>query len=291
MAEQTPESKKEVLATFKTMLHKVEAGTEALILSKKLPPITLEIEYKDIVSVEHRRLVDYGRLTGVAVAIGLAIAFALIDFVKDIIAAFILEVGLATGSTNSTTIDASIRASADQVSLYLAAIFILVAGYYALKFIFSLSQRLIIYRAGKKPLSIPFPLTDDAIAMLAKINEKVKEAGGISKKEAEEILGDKVRELLDNRVTMQKKMIADLTSQARTAKTPGEKALVKLMLKEGMDKLEHQDEAIDHELRKTGLSKADIFKKYRIKPPDKEFIDSILGQAAAPPEEETKEES
>ena len=58
----------QVIASFKTLLHKIELTDEYLYLSRKLPPASRTIKYKDIATVEHKRLPDYGRLTWVAVA-------------------------------------------------------------------------------------------------------------------------------------------------------------------------------------------------------------------------------
>lgn len=269
-------TEEEPLASSNTLFYKIEALPEVLALNRRFPPARMEIKYGEIASVEHRRLVDYGQLTWVAVGVAIAYVFTSVNFVKDILAAFILEISLATGTTNSTTVDAAIRATADQVGMWLAAFSLVIAGYYLLRFASTLGHKLMIYRTGKNPVATPFPLTGESMELLAKLNEKIKEAGGISKKEAEELIGEQVRDLLDQRVKMQEKLMSDLKSQLKEAKTPAEKALVRLMLKEGMDKLHEQDQLIEHELKKTGLSRKQIFKKYRIKPPDKEFVDTIM---------------
>jgi len=276
LAETQNEGKDAGVLSYRTLLHRIDLTKENVLLASALPPASMELAYKDIVSVEHRRLVDYGSLKGVAAGVIITYVFLGVQFVKDIVAAFILEIGLATGTTKSITVDPGIRASADQVCMWIAVFGIIVAGYYMIKYIFSLTHRLVIYRPGKKPISFPFPSGKKGAQVLEQLQSRVKEAGAISKKEAEEILGAQVRRMLDDRLKMQKQLVDSVKAQVKAAKTPAEKALVKIMLKEGIDKLEQQDEVIDHELKKTGLKKEDIFKKYRIKEPDKKFIDSVL---------------
>jgi len=265
-----------VLTSFKTPLHKVEAKEEFLYLSKKIPPLSREIKYSEIASVEHKRLVDYGRLIGVAFGIIVAYALTSVQFVKDILASLVLEVQLATGTTSATTVDMAIRATAKEVSLWIAALAVVSAGYYMIKFSLSLGQRFIIYRTGKSPISIPLPLTGESMQLLESINKKVKEASGVSKDEVQKIIGEQIRGMLDERVKLQKQMVDSLKIKALAAKTKEDKAKVKELMEESLKKLKEQDEIIDHELKKTGLKKEDIFKKYRIKAPQDEFVNAVL---------------
>lgn len=257
-------------------MHEVKAMSDVIILSKKLPPDTREIKYNEIVSVEHRRIPDYGRLTGVAIALILAYVITSVQFVKDIISQLVLEVGHATGSITETSLNTTVRAQGEQVGLYIAAILVVVAGYYMIKFAFSLGQRFVFYRTGRKPISIPLPLTGESMELLATINKKVKAVASVSKQEVEKIIGDQIRSMLDERMDMQKKMLDSLKMEALTVKTDEDKAKLRAKIDESVAKLEAQDEQIDRELKKTGLSKDDIFKKYRIKAPKDEFVDAIM---------------
>ena len=278
MAEDFEDGPGEVLKSFHTPMHGIEVRENALILARKIPPKKKQINYKDIASVEHTRLIDYGRLLGPLVA---AILIYIINFVgiaKDILAQLVLEINHATGNVTSSTIDQSIRFQAEQATILLSALFTIIAGYYILRFIFSLRQRFIIYRQGKNPIAIPFPLTGESLDVMKKLNEKVKEAKGISKEEAEKIVGKQIRDMLSERKQMQEDLMGSVKVAAMAAKTEEQKAKVKRMLDESIAKLEAQDEQINRELKKTGLKKEDVFKKYRIKAPKEEFIDSILGE-------------
>ncbi len=264
------------IASFRTALHKMQVMPHFLVISKSFPPVTKQIPYEEIATVEHRRLIDYGKLVGVAAGIVLAYVFLYVSFIRDMIAALVLEVGLLTNRAHTATVDPSMISAANNVCFFIAAAVLLGACYYAVKFIFSLGSRLIIYRTGKKPISFPFPLTGASMTTLQKLHEKVESMRGISKSEAEQILGDQVRRMLDQRVKMQKTLVESLQRQLKLATTEEEKEHIKEMAREGVDKLEEQDQMIDQELKKTGLKKEDIFKKYRIKAPDESFIDSIM---------------
>ncbi len=264
------------LASFSSPFHKVKAKEDFLYLSKTLPPMSREIKYNEIASVEHKRMINYGRLTGVLFGIIVAYTVTSVQFIKDIIASLVLEIQVATGATDAVQVDMAVRATAGDVSLWIAALATLVAGYYMIKFVMSLGQRFIIYRTGKNPISIPLPLTGDSMQLLATINKKVKAASGVSKSEVQKIIGEQIRGMLDNRVKMQKTMMDSLKVQALAATTDEQKARVKALMEENIAKLEEQDQQIDVELKKTGLNKEDIFKKYRIKAPKEEFLDAIL---------------
>jgi len=265
-----------VLASFKTLLHKVEARKDFLLLSRLFPPTDIEIKYSDVVSVEHRRLVDYGNFKGVIAGVAFAYIIMFIEPIRNIIEQLVLEVGNATGTIDTVIIDLSVKAMAQQVIIFITGFFIVVAGYYMIKFFMSLKQRLIIYRTGRKPVSIPMTLTGDAITLLAKINAEVKKAAGVSKKEVEKIIGEKIRYMLDKRVKMQKDMLESIRVKALVVKTSEDKQKLKELVEKSIEKLEEQDEIIGQELSKTGISKEEVFKKYRIIPPKKEFIDSVL---------------
>jgi hypothetical protein len=266
----------EVLASFESTFHRIEAQKNFLIVKKKLLPKTEEIRYKDIANVEHKRLIDYGRFLGVIAGGILAFLLLFVKFVRDIITQLTFDITHATGMSSSLTLDASTISLANQAMLLLAGFFIIIAAYYLIRFIFSLGQRIIIYRQGKKPVTAPLPLTGDAFNLLKKINEKVKSEGGISKAEAEKIISDQLKGLIEDRMKMQEKMLNSLKLKAMTVKTDEDKAKLREMMENSIQKLEAQDEAIEVELQKTGLNKEDLFKKYRIRPPKQEFIDSVL---------------
>lgn len=255
------------LASSRTLLHSIEVRKDFLVLLRKFPPRSVEIRYNEIASVEHKRLADYSYLVWVAAALILAYIFSAVDATKKIMEALLAEIKDATGSTIAT---------ADAAVLFITAVFIIIAAFYMIRFALSLSQRLVIYRSGKSPIAVPMVLTGDSMKVLSELNRKVKEASGMSKEEVEKFIGEQIRSLLDQRVQMQEDILAVARKELKAAKSEEDKKRVKQILQDGMDKLKAQDEAIDRELKKTGLKKEELFEKYRIKPPENEFIDSIL---------------
>ena len=269
-------SEEAAIASSRSALHKIEVKEDYLVISKRIPPISRNVGYSEIASVEHRRLVDYGLLIWVIVPTLVIIASNSFKFIEDIVAQLVVEINLAMGTSTSAVADASSRATADQVIIWFSALMVIVAAWYLSKFVMSLTPMLIVYRKGKNPIATPMPLTGDSMQVLAEINKRVKESSGLSKSEVEKIIGEQIRGLLDQRMRMQQDLIASMKLDIRAAKGSGDKERVKQIVQESIDKLEVQDQLIDQELKKTGLSKDDIFKKYRIKAPKDEFIDSVL---------------
>ena len=257
-----------MLASFETAFNKIEAREGLLLLARKFPPKEREVKYKEIAGVKHKRLIARGRLIAALVLLGLAYAFMYIQPVIDILSLLIRELAQAIPPLGGY--------KGSELGMVLAAICVVAGIYYLIKFAMSLSQKLVIYRSGKKPISIPMKITGDSLQLLAKINELAKAAGGITKAEAEVIIGEQLKGLLDKRMQMQNRMIESLRAEVRAAKASGDTEPVKQKIQENIQKLETQDELIDQELKKTGLNKEEIFKKYRIKPPKEEFIDSVL---------------
>jgi hypothetical protein len=281
----------EVLESFNMPLHRIEVRDQALCLSRKFPPKKLRINYNDIASVEHNRLIDYHGLVNPIFALAIFYLVNFVGIVENIISQLILEINHAAGSTASSTLTPVIRSQAEQAITVISAILVVVIGYYLIQFVFSLRQRFVIYRSGKAPIAIPLPLTGDSLAVMKKLNDKVKETKGISKQEAEKIVGEQIRGMLDRRQKMQEDLMGSVKEIAKAAKTKDEKEKAKRMLDETIAKIEAQDEAIDRELKKTGLNKDEVFKKYHIKAPQKEFIDSILeGEGVDLPKKDTDDD-
>ncbi len=257
-----------VLVSYNSLFNRIEARENALILARRLPPKRKSVKYKEIAGVKHKRLVNYGQLAAAAIAFGLVYAFLYVQPVLDILGLLIKELAQAIPSVA--------RISAQQLGTYLAFIAGVGGIYYLIKFALSLGKKLVIYRSGKKPIAIPFKVTGEGLQLLAKINQRAKEEGGITKAEAEELISEKVKSLLDQRMDMQRRLVESLKEEVRAAKETGNRELLKQKLKESIQKLKAQDEAIGKELEKTGLSREEVFKKYRIRPPKEEFIDSVL---------------
>lgn len=265
-----------ILASSRTVMHRIDVKEDFLVISKSIPPISCKVEYDEIASVEHKRLVDYGFLIWVVVPMLVILAFNYLKFIEDIIAQLVVEVNQAMGASSSGIIDTSSRVAAGQVILWLSALMVIIAAWYLSKFVRSLSPMLIVYRKGKNPIATPMPLTGDSMQVLAEINKKVKESSSLSKSEIEKIIGEQITGLLDQRMKMQQELIASMKLEIKAAKSTGDNARVKQIVQESIDKLETQDQLIGQELEKTGISKEDIFKKYRIRAPKDEFIDSVL---------------
>jgi hypothetical protein len=260
-------------------MHKIEAKKDALRLYRKIPPTEKVIPYGEIATVEHTRLIDYNRLITIGISILLIYAINYIDIAQNIVARVVLELGNATGSFQTTRINQEVLFHTEGAIEGLTALLILIAAYYLIRFALSLSMRFVVYRTGKNPIAIPMKLTGDAMAVLSQINKEAKGTKGISKEEAKKIVGDQIRGMLEARAKMQDDLMNSVKVAALEAKTPEQKAEVKKLLDESIAKLEARDEVIDRELKKTGLEKEELFKKYRIKAPKEEFVDAIIGDA------------
>jgi hypothetical protein len=112
--------------------------------------------------------------------------------------------------------------------------------------------------------------------VLEVVSRKVKESEGVTREEVEKFIGEQIRTLFDERARMQQEIISVAKKSLREAQTVEEKERVKKALKDGVVRLRSQDEIIDRELKKTGLNKDDLYKKYRIQPPDEAFIDALF---------------
>jgi len=260
------EGEGEVLASYDSLLTHIEARKEGLVIVRKFPPRSKSLKYRDIAGVKHKRLVNYGQLTAVLILLGFAFALLYLQPAVSILDLLIKELEQAI----------SVPVTAQELSVYLASIAVLGALYYLVRFLFSLNHRLVIYRTGKNPIAVPLKLTGEGFQLLAKINQRVKEEGGITKAEAEELISERIKSLLDRRLEMQRRLVESLKEEVRVAKETGNRELLKQKLKESIQKLKAQDEAIGKELEKTGLSREEVFKKYRIRPPKEEFIDAVL---------------
>jgi len=253
--------------SYKGSIYTIALKEFSITLSRKFPPASRDVKYNDIASVEHIRIIDYSALMWTVICAILWFSFSYVDFLRSIVTAMVDEINLATGSTSLTTSTALIG---------VAVIFVIAEFYYFLKFAASLPMRLVIYRPGRNPIAIPLPQTQGADRLIEVLNKKVSEASGLSKSEVEKLVTIEIKGLLDQRARMQEEFVDSLKKNFGAAKTKEEKARAKQLMQEGLDKLKVQDEAIDKELLKTGLSKDDLFKKYRIKPPTEDFIKDII---------------
>lgn len=249
---------------------------EKLHIRRKLPPKTIDVDYSEIASFEHKRLPAGTKLIWAAAYLGLAYAVLAIEPVRRLVEQLLMELGNATGYLNATILDTAVKTTVAPIITLISAVLIILAANYVIGFAFSLGKRLIIFRSGKRPLSFPLPPGAQTDKFLSELKEKVTASASLSKAEIEHLINDNIRGLLDQRIKMQRELIESLGDEIKAAKNDEERSKVKEKLRAGMDKLEAQDELIDRELEKTGLSKEQLFKKYRIQMPKEEFIDSIL---------------
>jgi len=257
---------KEVIK-YASLLYSVSLGDSYIVLSRKFPPASYRIRYDEVVSVEHKRPVDYSTLVWVLIYGGIIYAINSIQFFRDIIASIAAEVNAATSS---------VTLSASSTIMGITALFVVIGGYYAIKFIVSLVDRVIVYRTGKEPIAMPMPLNDKTRQILGEVNAKVNEAGGVSKIEVERLITERITSLLDERTRMQEELVGSMKMEFERARTEEERAHVRKKLKAGVKELKSKDEIIDRELKKTGITKEEVFKKYRIRAPNERFIESML---------------
>jgi hypothetical protein len=261
-----PEEQKKI-ASSRLLVYSVNVMDDFLVLHRDFPPKTVEIRYNEIASVEHKSIIDYGLLPWAAVSAVLAYAFFAVEPAKKVLEALLIEIKMASGAELS---------SAEYVSSILSYLLVIIAAYYFTRFFLTLPPRLAVYRSGRGPILIPMGLTGDSLKVLEVVSRKVKESEGVTREEVEKFIGEQIRTLFDERARMQQEIISVAKKSLREAQTVEEKERVKKALKDGVVRLRSQDEIIDRELKKTGLNKDDLYKKYRIQPPDEAFIDALF---------------
>jgi hypothetical protein len=197
----------------------------------------------------------------------IAYAFSFVQFLKDIIAGIVTEINMATNS---------VALNAPSTIMWITVLFIVIGGYYATRFIISLVMRMVVYRLGKEPIAMPMPVTDKTLKLRMEVNRRVEEGGGVSKIEVERLIEAKLGDLLDERVRMQEELVGSMKRELGGAKTEEERAHARKKLEAGVKELKSKDKIIDRKLKKTGITKEEVFKKYRIKAPNEEFIESTL---------------
>lgn len=252
---------------YSDLLYSISLEDGYLVMSRRFPPLSHEIKYGDIVSVEHKRLIEYSLFAWFFICMAVTYAFISIPALQGIVAAVLQEIKTATGATVIDTASAI---------MWITAIFIVIAAYYFIRFMASLIYQTAIYRSGKNPVAMPMPLNGTTMRILMELNRRVKEAGGMSKMEVKRMITEEIRGLLDERARMQEELIESMKKEFESAKTDADKMRAKKKLREGVEKLKSQDEIIDRELKKTGFTKDEVFKKYRIKEPDEAFIEDLL---------------
>ena len=267
MAEQASSTEEAEVSRYQGVMYGVSLRGTHMVLSRRFPPRSYSIKYSEVSSVEHRRLVDTWALLWCLACAGLAYAFNMLQFFRDIVGGLVTEINMVTKTVSLDTSSAI---------LVISVIFGFFGIFYGLKAIISLLKRMVVYRSGKEPIAMPMPLTGKALQTLMEVNKKVKEAGGVSKIEVERLIDERLTGLLVERVRMQDDLIHSMAEAVKGAKTDEEKAKLKVKLEAGVKELKSKDAIIEGELQKTGLSKEELYKKYRIRPPDEKFMNAIL---------------
>jgi len=197
----------------------------------------------------------------------LASAFLLVSELADLTGQLLSEIEDSVGS---------LPFSHGDFVIFLALVFALFGIYGLFSFLGSLKNNLIIYLADGTTVTLPMKLDPEALQFMSFVNQRVRKSTELSREEIEQIIGEKLGGLLQERMRIVQKLIETLKAQARAAKTEEEKADVRKLMEEDIARLQEQDSVIDKELAKTGITKEEVFKKYHIKEPKQEFIDALM---------------
>jgi hypothetical protein len=267
--EEKLEVREQPIKYVKSPPHDLLATNRHLMVSRRHKPIELTIlSYKDINSVEHKRLINFKRLVIACTLFALFFAFLFVGEVEGI---FEDTFDWFEDSLNLTV------PIQPQDFVFWAGILFAILGMVALVTFFgSLPYRLVVYYTGKGSLDVPLQLDGDSMELLSVVHERVKGSSSLSKEEIEQIIGEKIGRLLEARAKLEQELLGTIKAKAVTAKTPEEKEGVRQLLEKSVTQLEKQDKVIEQELQKTGISREEVFRKYRIKEPKREFVDAIL---------------
>lgn len=250
--------------------HVVLSTSERVIVIRRFPRAVHSVDYHSLVSVENKRLTDMGAIGAAAVFVAL---YALIptQYLKPFLTDFIKIINTQLGKILPPADDIL-----NAVSLLCAAI----AAYYAVKFLISLLNRLLIYREGRIPLLVPMPADRKTAALISTIQLNKSRVAPVTEEKVKEIIGAELRKLLDERAMIERELRQKIKMEAAAAATDEEKAArIKEIIEEGLKRLENKDEEIGKQIDTTGLKRDEVFKKYHIKMPKEDFIQSVLTDA------------
>lgn len=240
-----------------------------LMVSRRHKPGGLTVlDYKDIGSIEHKRLINFKRVVVACTLFALFFAFLFIAGVEGVFE------DLFDWSEDSLGFSMPIQ---PHDFVFWAGILFAVLGAVVLfAFFGSFPYRLIVYYTGKGSLDVPLRLDRDSLELLSVMHERIKKSSSLSKEEIERIIGDKIGGLLEARAKLEQELLETIKAKAVAAKTQEAKDEVRELLEKSVTQLEEQDRVIEQELQKTGISREEVFAKYHIKEPKKEFVDAIL---------------
>lgn len=257
-----------ILKSAGSRFNRIIATDKRLIIAKLLKPKSFQkYSYKDINSVENRRLVRFEKMAIMVFFFLLSSTFLLLREVADLTSQFLSGIESSIGN---------LPFAHEHFVIFLAIVFGLLGLYSLFSFLGSLKNNLIVYLVDGTTITMPMKLNSETLQFMSLVNQKVRKSSELSREEIEQIIGEKLGSLLQERMRIEQQLIETLRAQARAAKTEEEKANVRELMQESISKLEEQDSIIERELVKTGISREEIFKKYHIKEPKQEFIDALL---------------
>ena len=263
--------KEKVLKEVSSSGSRVIATDKRLIIEKKLPHSILPFNYHEVGSIEQKKVFRKGSLINGLVLAGLAGVTLGTNIVYGLMDQLFLDL------RDVMSIDVFL---APTVTLALGGVFAAAAAYNLVKFALSLRSKLIIYPTGRKAIAVGLPANNDTAELIKTINERVKQTEGLTKDELKEAIQEELEKMLKARKDMEESILRQAKAAARTATTDEQKQKVRVMLEESMSKLQKQDEELGARIEKSGLSKEEVFKKYRIKPPNESFIDEVLKESS-----------
>jgi hypothetical protein len=250
---------------------RIVATDKRLIIEKRLPHSVLPFTYHEVGSIEQKKVLRNGSLINGLVLAGLAGVTLGTNIVYGLMDQLFLDL------RDVMSIDVFL---APTVTLALGAVFAAFSAYNLIKFALSIRSKLVIYPTGRKAIAIGVPANNDTAELIKIINERVKQTEGLTKDELKEAIQEELEKMLLARKGMEEDILRQAKAAARTATTEEQKQKVRAMLEESMAKLQKQDEELGARIEKSGLSKEEVFKKYRIKPPNEGFIDEVLKESS-----------
>lgn len=226
------------------------------------------LSYRGISSAEHKRLMNLKLLVIFAVLAGISAALLFLPQSEQVMR------GL-TGALRDS-LNFSPPSTPKEMAFNIGALFGLLSLATLFPFFGSASYRLVVYYTDKGSLNVPLKMGGDAMELMSVLHEQIKGSAGASTEQIEAIVEEKIGSLLEVRMQMEKELLSLIKEKAAAAKTPEQQKEVKELFEKSVIRMEDQDKKIEESIASSGLSKEDIFRKYRIKPPKEAFIDALI---------------
>lgn len=249
----------DILATNRRLIvsrrHKKENGISAL-------------SYRGISSVEHKRLINFRLLVIFAMLVGMSASLFFIPQSEQVMRGI---TDALMGSLNAQS-----PLTPKELAFSAGALFGFLGFLMLFSFFGSASYRLVVYYTDKGSLNIPLGMGSDEMELMSVLHEKIKGSAGASAEDIEAIVEERMGALLETRMQLERELLSIIKEKAAVAKTPEQQQEVKALFENSVTRMEKQDKKIVASIASTGLSKEEIFKKYRIKPPKEELIDALI---------------